>query len=289
MYIMELPGLAAGQLYLEKDTQMEAYTTLYGDLDIAYQQAHCGPFDDLSCRGDDVTVIAAIQDNTITGFGRPVVAFGNPRALKKEAQRLYGISHSIWSQDYLINGELSAFSKFLLSKGAIATPFYTQVIDLTKHGLHADIRKSYTSLINARFEHVIIGTDRYLLEMLKQLYYLNVPNPRPESTWEVQRKMLDAGEAFITADIGGGGGCLSAAFFRHNSQICHYFSGKSLDTHNSHAVVWRAILHAKDIGMRRIDLGEQVFYPQQTKQVGISTFKAGFGGTTQTYLRIRSY
>ena len=295
---MEPPGVARAAFNIEKDIMLEEYTCLYSDLNLEYQQAHSGPYEGLRYFGNDGVVIAAIQNDIITGFGRPVVAFGEPKTLRREAELLYDISHSIWYQDFLIDGELSAFSKFLLSKGAKAEPYYTQIIDLTKseEELHAGVRKSYASLINARMPNVGVFSKRNCsdtrlnigLGKLRDLYLLNVPNPRPEMTWNVQYDMLAADEAFLVADFESDEKCLAAAFFAHNSKTAYYFSGKSLDGHNSHAILWKAILHCKELGMRRIELGDQVLYGDP-KQVGISAFKRGFGGTTQTYLHVRSF
>jgi len=281
-----------GQLY---DKLIEKYTPLFSTLGIQYQQAHSGPFEDLSYRGVDAVIIAALKNGQISGYGWPAVASGNPKILKREIQRLYDISPNIFYQDFLEQNKLSIVSKFLLRKGAKAIPYYTQVIGLTlsEEKLHEGVRKSYTSLINSRWGNtrIILDSNSVDLEAVfsafKELYYLKVDNPRPEETWEIQLEMVKAGEAFISADVEGGK-LLSVGLFLHNKYCCYYHVGKSLPNALSHGIIWKAILHAKEIGLKRFELGEQVFYGEP-KLVGISRFKAGFGGRTKTRLNIMSW
>jgi len=48
---------------------------------------------------------------------------------------------------------------------------------------------------------------------------------------------------------------------------------------NSHAIIWKAILRAKELGCKFFEMGEQVFSGDE-KLIGISKFKCGFGGQT---------
>lgn len=273
--------------------QINIHSALFSDLGLKYQLAHSGPFTDLSYRGGNAVVIAALKNGQISGYGRPVVAAGNSKVLKREIQRLYNISHNIFYQDFLGDG-LSVISKFLIRKGAKVNPYYTQIIDLnqSEERLHQGIRKSYTSLINSRLANIrILDSISEDLEQVfsafKDLYYLKVDNPRPEETWNIQLQMIKAGEAFISADLEDDK-LLSAGLFLHNEYCCYYGVGKSLPNRTSHATIWKAILHAKSIGLGSIELGEQVYYGEP-KLMWISAFKAGFGGKTKTCLRITNY
>jgi len=99
--------------------------------------------------------------------------------------------------------------------------------------------------------------------------------------------MIKKGEAFICADLKDRE-LLAAGLFLHNKYFCYYGVGKSLPNKGSHSIIWKAILHCKSLGLESFELGEQVYYGDP-KLVGISRFKAGFGGQTKTYLQIRSY
>jgi len=291
-------GSLASKNVVYKDTNsfnvIERHSALYSPRGLEYQQAHSGPFEDLSYFGGDAVIIAALKNGQISGYGRPVVAAGQSKALKTEIQRLYEITPNIFYQDFLYKGNLSVISKFFIGKGAQVTTYHTQIINLnqSERRLHEGIRKSYTSLTNSRLSacHIIDGKSPRLdlvFGLFKELYHINVENPRPEETWDIQLEMIRNNEAFICADLEGER-LLSAGLFLHNKYFCYYGVGKSLPKCGSHSTIWKAILHAKSIGLQSFELGEQVYYGDP-KLVGISRFKAGFGGQTRTYLQIRSY
>ena len=57
--------------------------------------------------------------------------------------------------------------------------------------------------------------------------------------------------------------------------------------------MWTAILHAKELGCKWFEVGEQYFqnHPAETpptkKELGISDFKAGFGGESRVFLDVK--
>lgn len=273
---------------------IEKYTALYSLLDIEYNQAMSGPYEDLSFKSDEAVVIAGLKDNEISGFWRPMVAFGDDRLLKLQIERLYDICQNIRYQDFLIDGKLSVISRFLLRHGYKATPYYTQIIDLTKteEELHADLRKSYRSLINWGINednaHITYMGNSYggnyrRWEEFKQLHKkVSKRQTRPDKTWKIQICQMEVGEAFsclmwIEKQL------VAGTLFLTSSQSCYYGVSKSLPDVNSHALVWSAILEAKEIGCKQFEMGEQVFNGDK-KLVNISKFKRGFGGTCQTRL-----
>lgn len=256
--------------------KLKGFTALYSPLDIEYQQAYSGPYEDLSCYSDDTVVIAAIKDGIISGFGRPVVAFGTDKVLKGQFRRLYEISPKIFYQDFLEGGRVSAASRFLQERGLAARPFYTQIIDLTKtkEELHTRLRKSYTSLINKN-KRVDVVSD---IEFLRALHKGMHGKTRSDQTWEIQQKMIKAGQAFtILTDT-------TATLVYYNESSAYYACVGS--TGRAHAAMWHSILRAKALGCKTLELGEQVFYPPDEKAANVSKFKAGFGGQTRVYLRI---
>lgn len=254
-------------------------TPLYSPLDIEYQQEYSGPYEDLSYYGNDAIIIAAIKGARITGFGRPVVAFGEGKALRREMQRLCDISPFIWFQDYLEGGGISAASKFLLQKGAAAEPFFSQIIDLTKSTieLRAQLRKSYKSLVNKA--NILIEQDK--IDGYRQLHREVFGDVRSDQTYQIQQDMLARKQGFVIINKA----CSAAGFFIHNNHTCYYASGPSRLL--QHPIIWRAMVYAKSLGCKTLEMGEQVFCGEP-KPVNISKFKRGFGGRTQTYLHIHS-
>ncbi len=254
---------------------LEKHTALYSDLDVEYNQAMSGPYEDLSFRSDEVEVIAAQKDGKITGFWRPVVIFGEDSLQKLHIERLYDTCRNVFYQDYLTGDKLSVVSEFLMRQGYKATPYYTRVIDLAKpvEQLHSDIRKSYKSLVNKDERLIYSGSIKWI----KKLHETVRGKRRNGETWDIQQKMIHCSEAFsVVTDA-------AAVLVYHNEHSAYYACGVS--TGNSHAVLWHAILMAKELGCRSFEMGEQVFNGDK-KEVNISKFKRGFGGKTAMRLNL---
>lgn len=261
---------------------LEKHTALYSPLDIEYAQVMSGHYEDLSFRSDECTVIAGLKDNRITGFWRPMVMFGKDGLQKEQIRRLYDICPNIYYQDFLIDGKLSLASKFLLEKGYKATPYYTQIIDLTKteEELHADVRKSYKSLIN---KPVIISRLGNVEPLRKLHIQVHDRETRSKESWFLQQRMIWAKQVFVLLqskflNMRNPHSAISQAggMFYYNPHICYYGVGCSMEGVGSHALIWQAILYAKELGCSKFEMGEQVF--TNDKLADISKFKRGFGG-----------
>jgi len=250
--------------------RLSELTALYSPLDVAYNQAMSGPYQDISYHGKDCTVIAGLKDGRIDGFWRPVVASGDAKALKLHIERLYDISRDIVYMDFLEGGRLSVISQFLLRRGYRARPYYTQIIDLTKteSQLHADLRKSYKSLVAKVGGSVIyIGGS---IERFRNIHKKHHGNTRSDETWAIQEKMNCL--YVIKGDSG--------AMFYRNGDSAYYASGTG---NNNHVCVWLGIRALEERDCKMLEMGEQVF-SGDTKLVNISKFKRGFGGQTVTRL-----
>ncbi len=261
---------------------LENYTALYSPLDIEYNQAMSGPYEDLRILHiDKMTnegigeLIAGLKDNRITGFWRPMVCFGNNAFQREHIERLWQISDDIYYQDFLIDGRISPITKFLLEKGYKATPYYTQVIDLTKsvEELHADLRKSYKSLINS--EEVEAIND---ITILKGMHYkARGRKTRSDETWNIQQKMINDGEAICLR-------CEDSIGLFYTGKVWSYYAcgvGEKM-----HPVIWSAVKHAYYAKKSKFfEMGEQVFSGDE-KLVNISKFKRGFGGFCEMRLHL---
>jgi hypothetical protein len=254
-------------------------TPLYTPLDIQYQQQYSGPYEPL-----DFPMPAAIKDGTISGYGRPLVG----DLPKEQVRKLYAISDKIWYLDFL-DGKLSNIGRFLLEQGHKPQPYYTQIIDLTQsvEKLHSRLRKSYKSLVNKEPVISVLGE----VEPIHRLHVkAHGRETRSPATWFIQQRMMWKKQLFamlqcefpnlnnpsIALPVAGG-------LFYHNPEICYYGVGCSVEGAGSHALLWKAILHAKKLGCKRFEMGKQVFSGDE-KAVNISKFKRGFGGDTITYL-----
>ena len=207
-------------------------------------------------------------------------------------------------RDYLINGEVSAFSRYLMSNGATVTPTFSKVIDLHRDEayLKSHLRKSYGSLVNwgiRELQPTVVAAEALNWQMMEEFRQLHIREAgretRSESSWRRQYEMVKAGEAFMV--IGAlDDQMVSAGLFMYSPSSCYYGVSASrrdlFDKPLFHSLMWTAMIHAKAIGCRWFEVGGQVFpnVPQNTppsnKEIGISEFKAGFGGHTRAYLEL---
>jgi hypothetical protein len=138
---------------------------------------------------------------------------------------------------------------------------------------------------------VRVSEDRTGLEALRRVHLTAAGRiTRPPETWEMQARMIDSGEAFVTlAELGGE--IVSAIFHQRSGDHCYYGVGASdrslFAKPISHAVMWAGIEHAREIGCRHYTVGSQVWPghhhhpPTNTpKEISIATFKRRFGGRT---------
>ena len=252
----------------------------------------------------------------LSGFERPIFYLEannvNHQLLKGARKKLKAIFENILNthtinkvvcQDFLLQDNLSFLGDYLMAIGAKANPFFTQIIDLSKSDeqLHQSLRKSYQSLINWGQKNLkIVILDRKNvqsddIELFRRLH-IDVAGreTRTRRTWEIQYEMVKNGEAF--AVIGEyENNLVTAALFQHSPKYCYYGVSASkrelFDKPISHAGIWNAVLHAKKTGCHFFEMGEQLFpYQGQIapteKELGISTFKKGFGGETKVRLII---
>jgi hypothetical protein len=204
-------------------------------------------------------------------------------------------------KDFLINGQLSFLGHYLLGKGGEISTEFTRIIDLSKSiaDLHRQVTKSSRNQIKWGEKNLniqILDSTKISREDMIQFQILHIHaagrSTRPQETWEKQYDMVCAGEAFvITGKLEDE--LITAALFSYSPDYCYYGVSASkrelFDKPLSHAILWRGILHARLLGCLFFEMGN-VIYPNQgdilpsKKELGISTFKRGFGG--KTYVRM---
>ena len=136
----------------------------------------------------------------------------------------------------------------------------------------------------------ILKADNTLTENIDAFRKLHIETAgketRSEKTWQCQFQMIKQKEAFgilgfLEKEL------VSAALFIVSPKYCYYGVAVSkrelFDKPLGHNILWTAILEAKRLGCHFFETGEQ-FYPNSgqprptVKDLGISTFKRGFGG-----------
>ena len=127
----------------------------------------------------------------------------------------------VWYRDFVINGIVSNFSKYLLLSGAESSPCYTQMIDLLDKRAteKASMRKSYSSLINwgmrelnpKVYDETNISWD--LMERFRELHIREAGREtRSLKSWHRQFEWIKTGGAFLV--VGSmGSDMVSAGFF----------------------------------------------------------------------------
>jgi hypothetical protein len=215
------------------------------------------------------------------------------------------VNGQVLFRDYLIGGNSSFFTNYLLKKDAVATPMFSKVIDLAEDEalLWRNLRKSYSSLINKGLRELspqVINAETITWKMIQEFRRLHIQEAgretRSEESWKRQYEMVLANEAFVV--IGQlDGELVSAGLFMNNKTNCYYgVSASRRDLFEKpmfHSLLWTAVLHAKILGCKWFEVGEQLYQnhphenPPTKKELGISDFKAGFGGETKVFLDLK--
>ena len=228
------------------------------------------------------------------------------KILKKKIKEFVSETESVQInyRDSLQENSLSVVSQYLLDQGAFARPLFDQVVNLTKPviQLRQDVRKSYKSLINWGLNNLtikILNASNVLIPEMNDFRNLHINvagrETRSEETWNIQYQMIQKGKAFLVLgyldDV-----LVTGAFFIFNEKSCYYgvaASNRALfDKPISHAIIWSAITYAREQGQLLLIMGQQLFLsveePKPTvKELGISTFKKGFGGETKVSMEIQ--
>jgi len=212
---------------------------------------------------------------------------------------------AFWYQDCLSDGEISTLSRYLLMKGSTATPFFSQIIDLSEDVtlLWRKLRKRYSSLINNGLKELtpeVFDSKTITWELMQEFRDLHIREAgretRSEESWRRQFEMVKNGDAFVVLGYHDKE-LVSAGLFMNSADSCYYaVSASRRDLFKKplfHALMWSAILHSKKNGCHWFEIGDQLFpnHPQDKipdqKELGISEFKAGFGGQTRMFLDLK--
>ncbi|SVE16488.1 uncharacterized protein METZ01_LOCUS469342, partial [marine metagenome] len=143
----------------------------------------------------------------------------------------------------------------------------------------------------------ILDSKTITWEYMQEFHSLHIREAgretRSEESWKRQYEMVKADEAFVIFGTFENQ-LVSAGFFSYNKTNCYYQVSASrrdlFDKPLFHAIMWTAILYAKNLGCRWFEVGEKYFpnHPADkistTKELGISNFKSGFGGETRMFL-----
>jgi len=234
---------------------------------------------------------------------------GGFKLVLKTLQRIWGRAEAKTTRiSYLdpCEGPLSEFSLYLLKDGFAPVTEFRQVIDLqnSQQVLLTDVRKNYRADIRwgeknmtfQLFDHSTITPE--IMEQFRQLHIqVSGKETRSKQTWLAQYDFVKSGEGFVLFGFLDGE-LVATGLFIHNQTTCYYGVGAycrdRFDKPISHALVWMALLHAKQIGCEQFDFGS-AYFPDRSggndsnrvvtdKEIAISRFKQGFGGEIRSQL-----
>tara|TARA_Y100000589_G_scaffold331003_1_gene382598 strand:+ start:11530 stop:12531 length:1002 start_codon:yes stop_codon:yes gene_type:complete len=264
-----------------------------------------------------IAIIAQRLDSdagkTLASFNNAMICIEDPELSHAKARSLCieqfdliakQADNGIRFRDELPNGEMSFLSRHLLAYGASLDTTLNRVIDLKpdESDLKRNIRKRYKSFINwgnRELQPIVLDSEKLTWSEMDVFRNLHAEaagrQTRTEESWRRQQSIVEAGEGFVVAGHIGDE-LVSAGMFFTSKHNCYYGSSASrrdlFEKPLFHSVLWKAILHAKAMGCTWFDVGEEI-YPNQPahparsdKDVNISAFKTGFGGSTIPYLDI---
>jgi hypothetical protein len=252
----------------------------------------------------------------ISCHGLPCLFGENPRmdySLRQSAKKLFKremmlrldrhrVVDRLVFRDYLDNAQISYPGRLLLAQGAKASPYLSQIVDLSLS--EAELRGVLTKSVRWSINWGMKALDIRILDQGS----INVPDmaafrtlhieaagreTRSQLTWDLQLDLVRAGAGFVV--LGSlDGQLVTAALFVTSRQHCYYGVSASkrelFDKPIAHAVIWSAMLHAKNaLELKLFEMGEQRFpllhaIAPNEKDLGISFFKRSFGGETEVSL-----
>jgi lipid II:glycine glycyltransferase (peptidoglycan interpeptide bridge formation enzyme) len=147
------------------------------------------------------------------------------------------------------------------------------------------------------FSLKVLNSESITWESMQEFRSLHIAEAgketRLEDSWRRQYEIVQANEAFVIISRFDNE-IISAGLFSFN-QINYYWGSvsrrKLFEKPLFHAIMWSAILHAKKLGLCWFEMGVQLYYSHLNdnnptdKELGISTFKAGFSGNKKSVIR----
>jgi FemAB family protein len=286
-----------------------AYTPSMVDYQAAYHD-----LSDLSMVIEDggvpvATWVLGVKDGSPVSSGGPVfpplfVTAAQDRTRKKVIDNCLDalavlsatLERPSWAGEEVVTDGLSLWHRRIAERGAAVSVGYGLFTDLSwqLEALRLNVRKSYRPLLGkADLWQIDVHGPELTAETWDECRELHRAaagrTTRSRETWDLQLRAAQAGEAFVVT-LRADGPLVGFALFHHSRHEALYASAaydRTLEDQGlplGHVSLWRAIEHAKGLGLRWLHLGQRVYGPG--KEATISLFKAGFA--THTFARLRT-
>lgn len=246
----------------------------------------------------------------------PLMKDGLPDKKAKQAERecfpyidRLACEHHVRSAKFMIDplGKQARYNP-LTKYGYFDSSVVTVIVDLKQDEgrLWADLRKSYKALINRalkKYRVVFVDASNPDEEVFRQYVLTHCKaagrTTRPARTFEIQMEKIRNDEATLIGVVNDER-LVAFSYFSHFNGGVYYGSMADdpdcdSDMPFEHCMLWRAIEYYKRRGFKRLETGVQQFgiqvfdLPVQ-KNINISFFKRGFGGSmTPVYRGIKFY
>ena len=213
----------------------------------------------------------------------------------------YSIQKILYREYSSIDGIVCPIGRLLLDQGARSRLWFLQVIDLldTAENIKANMAKSCRHSINVASKlyntRILSHSNPEAIERLKELHYkASKRATKSNLAWQFLGDMVGAKNAFI-AEVLDGDKCISSALFAYNDATCLYSvsaSDREYFGHPvNHALIWQAILHAKNLKCKTFEFGGLYYNVDEeknmvSKEKNINRFKKNFGGRTVYQLQL---
>ena len=238
----------------------------------------------------------------------PIITTNQKKSIAKALKEICSEIDDIEYVELMQRSTISTTSDYFLQQpnSQFKQKFHC-MIDLakTEQDLKKEIRKSFKSLINwgqSNLELMLIShnniSDQAYEEFMKfrELHFVCAGRrTRSRETWDIQYKCIEEGTIFAILGYWNGQ-MVTGGLFNISDNYVYYANSASardlFDKPMFHSVMWKAIRYSKDIGASLFDVGEIYFncqshFPQiSDKELGISKFKAGFGGQIKPIFEI---
>jgi len=206
--------------------------------------------------------------------------------------------HSLEYLDPVSCGMMSPVTQVLLEKGAQPIIQTAKIIDLTlsEHALQRKISKSQRGKINwgqRNLDLRVLSGEKFsssavAADALSSIFDEAITSgASPYASLETYRQLIQQDKAFLVQALYAEESVASALFV-HTDRTCQFVFGSSAqqapDRPLMPSVMWTALLHCKNLGMARIEMGRLAH--ASTEKTELAQLLNSFGGDSQTRLKV---
>ena len=257
------------------------------------------------------TLTESKNESELSYFGLPILFYGNElknlenikEVIKSFFEKNKNLKKKFIFEFSISSAELNQLNISDLNPYEI---FETQHIDLSldKNDIIGNLKPNLRNEIKKNFKEDkmdirIIDNNNYtknhILKMSDLHERVSKRKTRSQTTWLENERMIVSNKGFLV-EIRFQEKLISSSLFFHNEYESYYFSSASLKDNlppTGHVSIWEAIKHAKNIGLKRFNLGMTRIINSRTiydkKIHDICFFKSRFCGVKNYIIALDNY